>query len=64
MSEWLADRPGVRRVIRPITATYWFIREVLQNAPDIVVVSPETVRDRIKQKLINLCRQYDLEIRD
>ncbi|HAX78355.1 MAG TPA: WYL domain-containing protein [Cyanobacteria bacterium UBA11372] len=64
VSEWLADRPGVRRVIRPITATYWFIREVLQNAPDIVVVSPETVRDRIKQKLINLCRQYDLEIRD
>jgi WYL domain len=64
VTEWLADNPGVRRVIRPITATYWFIREVLQNAPDIVVVSPDSVRDRIKQKLINLCRQYDLEIED
>lgn len=28
------------------------------------VVSPEGVRDRIKQKLIDLCRHYDLEIRD
>ncbi|KJH69560.1 helix-turn-helix transcriptional regulator [Aliterella atlantica] len=51
VNEWLEDKQGVRRVVKLISNTYWFTRYVLQNAPDIVVVSPESVRDRIKQKL-------------
>lgn len=64
VNNWLPDRQRVRQVVRQVSNTFWFIREVMQYAPDCVVVSPEGVRDRIKQKLINLCRQYDLEIRD
>lgn len=51
VNDWLVDRQGVKRVVKQISNTYWFIRYVLQNIPDIVVVSPESVRDRIKQKL-------------
>lgn len=51
VNEWLVESPGVKRVVKQISNTYWFIREVLQNTPDIVVVSPESVHDRIKQKL-------------
>lgn len=54
----------VRQVVRRVSNPFWLIREVLRYGEDCVVISPETVRDRIKQKLINLCRQYDLEIRE
>lgn len=64
ISEWLTDRQQVRRVVRRISSTYWFIREVLRDAPDIAIASPETVRSRLKQKLISLCHQYDLELRE
>ncbi len=57
-SEWLAEAGQIRRVVRQISSTYWFIREVLRDAPDIVIVSPESVRDRLKQKLISLYEQY------
>ncbi|HAZ49120.1 MAG TPA: WYL domain-containing protein [Cyanobacteria bacterium UBA11369] len=64
VNNWLPDRQRVRQVVRRVSNTFWFMREVMQYAPDCVVVSPEGVRDRIKQKLINLCRQYDLQIRE
>ena len=54
----------VRQVVRRVSSPFWLIREVLRYGEDCVVVSPETVRDRIKQKLINLCRQYDFNIQD
>lgn len=63
-NDWLADRPRVRRVVRRVSATFWFIREVMQYAPDCVVISPDSVRSRVVDKLKSLCSQYDLEIRD
>lgn len=61
VNEWLVDRQGVKRVVKQISNTYWFMRYVLQNAPDIVVISPEIVRDRIKQKLQALYSVYGLD---
>lgn len=63
-NERLADKPGVQRVVRRVSSTFWLIREVMQYTPDCVVVSPENVRDRVKQKLKSLCQQYDMDIRD
>lgn len=63
-NEWLADRERVRRVVRRVSSTFWFIREVLRYAPDCVIVSPENVRQRLKDKLIAQCQNYQLEIRD
>ncbi|MBD1831322.1 hypothetical protein H6F61_01185 [Cyanobacteria bacterium FACHB-472] len=38
------------------------MREVMQYAPDCVVVSPENVREQVKQKLRSLLEQYDMQI--
>ncbi|MBD2605120.1 WYL domain-containing protein [Scytonema hofmannii FACHB-248] len=63
INEWLLDKLRVRRVVRRVSSTFWFIREVMQYAPDCVVISPENVRDRLKQKLLTLCQLYDIETR-
>ncbi|WP_071189824.1 WYL domain-containing protein [Trichormus sp. NMC-1] len=58
--EWIPDKPKVKRVIRRVSNTFWFIREIMQYSSDCIVVSPENVRSQIKQKLITLCQHYDL----
>jgi hypothetical protein len=58
--EWIPEKSKVKRVIRGISNTFWFIREIMQYSSDCIVVSPEDVRSRIKGKLINLCQNYDL----
>lgn len=60
-NEWLPEsNPPVRRVVRSITNTFWFFREVFRYGEDCVIVSPESVRDRFKQKLRSLCEHYEL----
>ncbi len=61
INEWLPDQPGVRRVVRTVSNTFWFSREVMQYGPDCVVILPENVRDRLKEKVRNLCKLYDIE---
>ena len=63
INEWLPDKARVRRVVRRVSSTFWFIREVMQYAPDCVVILPKNVRDRLKQKLLTLCNLYDIETR-
>jgi predicted DNA-binding transcriptional regulator YafY len=40
----LPDQPRVRRVVRKVSSTFWFLREVMQYAEDCVIISPESVR--------------------
>jgi len=54
----------VRQVVRRVSNPFWLIREVFRYGKDCVIVSPQNVRDRFQQELIDLCRQYNLEIRD
>ncbi|MFM6079323.1 MAG: WYL domain-containing protein, partial [Dolichospermum sp.] len=56
--EWITDQPQVKRVIRRVSNTFWFIREIMQYSSDCIVVSPENVRSLIKAKLISLCHNY------
>ncbi|QLE57046.1 WYL domain-containing protein [Nostoc sp. TCL26-01] len=63
INEWLPDTQKIRRVVRRVFSTFWFIREVMQYAPDCVIVAPENVRSLIQQKLLTLCQLYDLEIK-
>ena len=60
VNDWLADKQRVRRVVRKVYSTFWFIREVMQYAENCVVVAPESVRDRIRQKLQLMCTQYNI----
>ena len=55
---------NVRKVVKEVSNTFWLIREVSQYWEDCEIVSPESVRDRVKQKLRLQCQQYDLKIQD
>ncbi|MUL35348.1 WYL domain-containing protein [Gloeocapsopsis dulcis] len=62
--EWLAENQRIRRVIRQVTSSFWFLREVMQYAPDCFIVSPAAMRDRLVSKLRTLCQLYTIEIND
>lgn len=53
----------VRQVVRRVVNEFWLIREVARYWGDCVIVSPEPMRDRLKQKLRTLCQLYDIETR-
>jgi hypothetical protein len=58
-NEWLPDRPQVRRVVRRVTSTFWFIREVLRYGQDCELISPDTLRDRLRQNLAATLQRYN-----
>jgi predicted DNA-binding transcriptional regulator YafY len=59
-NEWLSDRhPPVRRIVRRVANTFWFFREVFRYGEDCIIVSPDEVRERFKEKLHRLCQHYD-----
>lgn len=62
LNEWLPDTQRVRRVVRRVSITFWFIREVMQYAPDCVIVAPENVRLLIIEKFKSLCQRYSLKV--
>lgn len=62
INEWLPETQRVKRVVRCVSNTFWFIREVMQYAPDCVIVSPENVQVLILAKLKTLCQHYKLEV--
>jgi predicted DNA-binding transcriptional regulator YafY len=52
----------VRQVVRRVSNPFWLIREVLRYGEDCVVVSPDSVRSLVKEKLKTLCQHYNLEV--
>jgi hypothetical protein len=60
VNEWATDLPQVRRVVRRVSNIFWLIREVLRYGRDCEIISPESVRDRMKQEVRSLYQQYDL----
>ncbi|MEH1964842.1 MAG: transcriptional regulator [Nostoc sp.] len=50
----------VRQVVRRVVNEFWLIREVARYWEDCVIVSPESLRDRLKEKLFTLCQLYDV----
>jgi hypothetical protein len=57
-NRWLPETPQVRQVIRRVTNTFWFFREILPYGENCVIVSPDAVRDRFYQKLEALMTRY------
>ncbi|MEH2388463.1 MAG: transcriptional regulator [Nostoc sp.] len=51
----------VRQVVRRVVNEFWLIREVARYWEDCLIVSPESLRDRLKQKLSTLCQLYNIE---
>lgn len=51
----------VRQVIRRVSNPFWLIREVSRYWEDCEIVSPENVRQQVREKLKLMCQQYDLD---
>ncbi|MEB3182482.1 MAG: WYL domain-containing protein [Nostocaceae cyanobacterium] len=62
----MSDRfgAGVRHVVRRVSNPFWLIREVLRYGEDCEIISPENVRDRIKEKLLSQCQRYGLNVQN
>ena len=54
----------VRQVVRRVANHFWLIREVARYWDECVIVSPESMRDRLKHKLRTLCQLYEIETKD
>ncbi len=58
----LEEEPPIRRVVRNISGTFWFFREITRYGKDCVIIKPDEVRSRFRENLKSLCQAYDLEI--
>ena len=50
-NEWIVDIPQTKRIVRKITNTFWFIREILRYGQDCKVLSPDNVQNLIKEEI-------------
>jgi len=50
----------VRRVVRQVSSTFWLLREVLRYGQDCEIIAPDSVRQRLSQELVSLCKRYNL----
>jgi predicted DNA-binding transcriptional regulator YafY len=57
VNEWDPDTQE-RRVVRSITNTFWFFREVRRYGADCVVVGPEEVRKRFARDAVAMANLY------
>lgn len=58
VNEWLNEPPQARRVVRQISNSFWFIREVLRYGQECEIVSPDAMRDRIQQEVRAMYYRY------
>ncbi len=58
INEWMPNQPQVRRVIKRVSQTFWLTREILAYGPDCVVLSPQSLRQRIQEKLTAVQNRY------
>lgn len=61
INQWLQDKPPVRQVVRLVSSTFWFIREIMQYTPDCIILAPENVRALVREKIASLYQHYNLE---
>lgn len=54
----------MRQVVRRVVNPFWLVREVLRYGKDCVIVSPESMRDRLKQEVRLLGAKYGMNIAD
>ena len=57
VNEWNPDAQE-RRVVRSITNTFWFFREVRRYGADCVVVGPAEVRERFARDAVAMANHY------
>lgn len=52
----------IRQVVRRVVNPFWLIRELLRYGKDCVIVAPDSVRERYKRELREICASYGIEL--
>ena len=55
---WLDCNPPIRQIIRKISNTFWFYREIMPYAEDCEIIEPDDVREKFKEKVRSLYEKY------
>lgn len=55
---WLDCNPPIRQIIRQISNTFWFYREIMPYAEDCEIIDPVDVREKFKEKVRSLYLKY------
>ncbi len=56
--EWLPDAPRTRRIVRSISSSFWFERDILPYGADCEVISPPALRSRIQATVQSMAQRY------
>ncbi|MFZ4674317.1 MAG: helix-turn-helix transcriptional regulator [Nodosilinea sp.] len=57
INEWQPEAQQ-RRVVRRVSNTFWFLREVRRYGADCILISPDDVRDKIVEEIKQMLRTY------
>ena len=55
---WLDCNPITRQIIRKISNTFWFYREIMPYAEECEIIEPKDVREKFKEKVRSLYLKY------
>ncbi len=55
---WLDRNPPIRQIIRKISSTFWFYREIMPYAEDCEIIEPNDVREKFTEKVRSLYLKY------
>ena len=55
----LIGTPPIRRVVRKISSTFWFFRELFPYGEDCELIAPSVLRSAFRQKVQALAAIYD-----
>lgn len=58
VNQWHEKLPKTRKVIRAVTNSFWFLREVRRYGPNCLIVGPEALRSRFLSEQQRLLQQY------
>ena len=54
---WLENQP-IRQIIRKISSTFWFYREIMPYAEDCEIIAPDDVREKFIEKVRSFYLKY------
>ncbi|TYQ26017.1 WYL domain-containing protein [Pseudanabaena sp. UWO311] len=55
---WLDTVPPMRQIIRKISSTFWFYRDIMPYIEDCEIIEPDDVREKFKEKVRSLYLKY------
>jgi predicted DNA-binding transcriptional regulator YafY len=58
VNEWLTDERQIKRIVRKVSNLFRFFRDIAPYYEDCLIISPDSVRDRHRQKIQSSIDRY------